>query len=349
MARDRKTAGVESKLEGVYNVRDLGGHPCGEGRVTRRGVLFRSAGTSYATASDVSVISRDLGIQTILDFRSRHDASYVGGSNLLETVYPDATAREVPPLGPSREKDRRLRVWVKIIHSKLTREIMKRGSTSRILRYFAWSLLGKIALWLVWVLRMVCGVLCTWQLQPRDLPSPLFDILQWPLLWLDTVAITRKYTLAFTSLGGMAELYKMMLEFAGDRFAQALKICASKENQPVIFHCASGKDRAGLVAFLLLRACGVPLSTCVEDFHKTDTWSVMDEHYHQISGGRGKMFRRLSSAELDAQLRAPKAFIEEANSFLDKRYGGVEAYLDSIGFDRAWRERLRETMVVKVQ
>mmetsp|Transcript_39825 Transcript_39825/g.63886 ORF Transcript_39825/g.63886 Transcript_39825/m.63886 type:complete len:141 (-) Transcript_39825:182-604(-) len=139
----------------------------------------------------------------------------------------------------------------------------------------------------------------------------------------------------------------MVLEFAGGRVAAALKFCATKENQPVLFHCASGKDRAGLVAYLLLRACGVSSETCIEDYHKSDEWAQMQEHFHQISGGHGKLFRSLATVPLLDALRAPKVYMEETEAFLQKRYGGVTNYLDEIGFDKEWRERLKETFMMR--
>jgi protein-tyrosine phosphatase len=55
-------------LAGVSNLRDLGGYRTGDGRVVRRGVLFRSAALAKLTAEDQGVIAA-LGLRTICDFR----------------------------------------------------------------------------------------------------------------------------------------------------------------------------------------------------------------------------------------------------------------------------------------
>lgn len=44
-----------------------------------------------------------------------------------------------------------------------------------------------------------------------------------------------------------------MLQQGGQRVGQALRILSAQENSPVVFHCAAGKDRTGLVAALCYR------------------------------------------------------------------------------------------------
>lgn len=55
-------------LEGISNLRDLGGYPSRFGGRVRRGVLFRSASLTRATGADLEVL-RGLGLGAIVDFR----------------------------------------------------------------------------------------------------------------------------------------------------------------------------------------------------------------------------------------------------------------------------------------
>jgi protein-tyrosine phosphatase len=56
------------ELAGVSNLRDLGGYRTADGRVVRRGLVFRSAALAMLTDADMAVVAA-LGLRTICDFR----------------------------------------------------------------------------------------------------------------------------------------------------------------------------------------------------------------------------------------------------------------------------------------
>ena len=61
-------------LEGGSNFRDVGGHRTGDGRIVRRGAVFRSAHLGNLTDADRKAISR-LGVRTIVDLRGVNEAA----------------------------------------------------------------------------------------------------------------------------------------------------------------------------------------------------------------------------------------------------------------------------------
>lgn len=61
-------------LDGVSNLRDIGGYLTVDGRRVRRGMVFRSAALAKLTEADRAVVAR-LGIRTICDFRGRAEAA----------------------------------------------------------------------------------------------------------------------------------------------------------------------------------------------------------------------------------------------------------------------------------
>src|SRR5258705_114938 len=61
------------RLEGVPNFRDLGGLPTEDGRLTRRGILYRSSGLEELTPRDVRHLIDDIGLSTVIDLRSPDD------------------------------------------------------------------------------------------------------------------------------------------------------------------------------------------------------------------------------------------------------------------------------------
>lgn len=60
--------------KGLYNARDLGGFPTGDGRVTKFGVFVRSEAPAEIPAEDVSYLRR-YGVTASLDFRGTGEAA----------------------------------------------------------------------------------------------------------------------------------------------------------------------------------------------------------------------------------------------------------------------------------
>lgn len=70
------------KLEGTHNTRDLGGYETQDGRVIKKGFLFRSDGLGKLTPEDCKKLS-NLGIKRIVDFRS--DVEKIKQPNIIPT------------------------------------------------------------------------------------------------------------------------------------------------------------------------------------------------------------------------------------------------------------------------
>jgi protein-tyrosine phosphatase len=71
------------RLEGAPNFRDLGGLPTADGRLTRRGVLFRSSALEELSSRDVRLLINDIGLRTVIDLRSADDRETA--QSLLDT------------------------------------------------------------------------------------------------------------------------------------------------------------------------------------------------------------------------------------------------------------------------
>ena len=72
-------AGQRLPLEGLLNMRELGGYPVtagGKKRYVKRGLLYRSGSPENATAGDMKILE-GLGIKTTADFRSEDEKTAV--------------------------------------------------------------------------------------------------------------------------------------------------------------------------------------------------------------------------------------------------------------------------------
>ena len=81
---DRVAAPVERwlTLEGLDNIRDVGGLPLRDGGTTRSGVLLRSASLRYCTPADVRHLADDFGLRLVLDLRTRREIDRDGPTPL---------------------------------------------------------------------------------------------------------------------------------------------------------------------------------------------------------------------------------------------------------------------------
>ncbi|MDT9683526.1 tyrosine-protein phosphatase [Streptomyces sp. TRM76323] len=68
----------------------------------------------------------------------------------------------------------------------------------------------------------------------------------------------------------LAERYLEVAEDGVEELRRALELIAADGSGPLVFHCASGKDRTGLLAALVLGLIGVDDDTVVADFALTE-------------------------------------------------------------------------------
>ena len=95
-------------LEGLDNVRDVGGLPLRDGGLTRPGVLLRSASLHYLTPGDVEHLVDVLGLKLVLDLRTGREVDRDGPTAVaragVETVWLSFLAEDGEPL-PEADDD----------------------------------------------------------------------------------------------------------------------------------------------------------------------------------------------------------------------------------------------------
>jgi protein-tyrosine phosphatase len=65
---------------------------------------------------------------------------------------------------------------------------------------------------------------------------------------------------------GGADHYARLLEYNAARYVRALEIISEPDNHPILFHCAAGHDRSGVLAALVLACLDVDDAVIVEDY-----------------------------------------------------------------------------------
>jgi protein tyrosine/serine phosphatase len=156
----------------------------------------------------------------------------------------------------------------------------------------------------------------------------------------NTKADERRYT----DFPGMGEFYVYLVrrkEFCR-KIIEALEIIAEPGNHPLVFHCAIGKDRTGLLAAILLSALGVGDEDIIADY------ALSDSHMVEI-------LKRMNSKPETAEFvkRIPAYFwraLPESMALLlttlREDYGSAGGYLKSMGAEPALIERLETALLV---
>ena len=140
--------------------------------------------------------------------------------------------------------------------------------------------------------------------------------------------------------GSMAGLYMLLLDTAQDEIRQVMQTIVDAP-AGVLFHCAAGKDRTGVIAMLLLKLAGVADADVIADYAITEIY--MDELYNAQQGA-------FNQQEIPAYvLRSIPASMERVLRHLREQYGTAEAFLTTCGLSRQAIDTLKARLVEPAQ
>ncbi len=147
----------------------------------------------------------------------------------------------------------------------------------------------------------------------------------------------------FRKFTNMGEFYSHLVrqsEF-GERIVAALKIIAEPENHPLVFHCAIGKDRTGILAAILLSVLGVEDKDIIEDYAFSTPY--MEELLNRINTDpkMAEMAGHLPAYFWKAAPESMALFL----STLKKEYGSVKGYLEDQGIEPLLIQRLETALL----
>ncbi|MGZ4713504.1 MAG: tyrosine-protein phosphatase [Acidimicrobiia bacterium] len=137
------------------------------------------------------------------------------------------------------------------------------------------------------------------------------------------------------------EIYGFMLREYADRFGMVLRAISEVEHQPVVFHCAAGKDRTGLVAALILGVCEVPDESIVADFAVTEARMPTIIARHTTRADASDRLPEVGGQQYGAQAATMVAVL----AALRAEHGSIEGYVRAAGVDDASITRLRDSLV----
>lgn len=149
----------------------------------------------------------------------------------------------------------------------------------------------------------------------------------------------------YKDLTNMGDFYLELMrqkEF-GTRVVQALEMIAEPVNHPLVFHCAVGKDRTGMLAAMLLKLLGVREADIIQDYSLSEPY--MDALLAEIKSTPDPEGKNKLPDIPDYFWKASPAYMKKLLSTLRKEYGSVEKYLKEMGMAETLPKQLRKLLL----
>ena len=136
------------------------------------------------------------------------------------------------------------------------------------------------------------------------------------------------------------EMYKSWLDKRPAQFYETLATLAQPDARPALFHCATGKDRTGVVSALLLGLAGVPEETIVDDYALSARFLVrrrLDARPELVDSG-------YTWRDYQREVCPPEIMLRVLDH-LKERYDGVEGYARTTGLSSEQIDTLQSALV----
>jgi rhodanese-related sulfurtransferase len=139
----------------------------------------------------------------------------------------------------------------------------------------------------------------------------------------------------------LSERYLWYLEVGGQALGEALTILGEPANYPLVFHCAAGKDRTGVLAALVLDLLGVEPEVIVDDYLITAGRMELILARYRSDPAFGVRMAQAPPSRFGVEGTTMERFLD----VLHQRLGGAEAWASTVGVPPASIERMRSVLL----
>jgi protein-tyrosine phosphatase len=136
------------------------------------------------------------------------------------------------------------------------------------------------------------------------------------------------------------ELYLEIFDASGPIVKNVMEVLLSSEGSAMVIHCQAGKDRTGIICAIIQMSLKADRTSIIKEFLKSNESII--PYFKKIL-----LFRKIISfgffpagAVLFA-ITVRQRNIESVLDRIENDYGGIEKYLDSIGFNSGKLDKLR--------
>lgn len=136
--------------------------------------------------------------------------------------------------------------------------------------------------------------------------------------------------------------YRWYLDVGQDSLTEALTLIGDPARLPLVFHCAAGKDRTGVLAALVLDLAGVDHRVIVEDY--VITASRMEpilDRFRRSDPDAAERLAQVPPATYGVEAVTMQSFLDG----LDAEFGGARAWAETAGAATATLDRIPELLL----
>lgn len=315
-------------LDQVANFRDLCGddeHPMKvKNGYLKRNIIYRTSHLHFGTTRDIGFIRDVIGIKTYIDLRSDEGTMERLDGEVFDTYGPSPIPRVEQGIYRRRGETRRINLPLnKYVSPRKLTQAERDGD--------------KHALPDTW-----------FQLKQRD-------------------PVTLRY-IPFGKDGATMEERLFInnegsLHFCQDIILDCLKEFTYEQNYPMLFGCATGKDRTGLLGCLLLGALGANDEDIINDYLISNksvihngalarrnfiiARNMYPEEYEDMKEDDMPFSPASSDSKNQSMASVYRSVMVKTIEVIKRDFGGFKKYFDLIGFTKKDRKRFRKLAVVK--
>jgi protein-tyrosine phosphatase len=137
--------------------------------------------------------------------------------------------------------------------------------------------------------------------------------------------------------------YGWYLDGGRDSLVEALRLISDPSHLPLVFHCAAGKDRTGVLAALVLDILGVAREVIVADYVITaDRMPFILERYRSDPALAARM-DQVPASRFGVEARTMERFLAD----LYHQFGGARAWALASGVGADQLDRMGELLLVR--
>ncbi|XP_013386375.1 uncharacterized protein LOC106155892 isoform X2 [Lingula anatina] len=213
------------------------------------GTLYRSSRPDFMTESEVDKM-KEMGIQSIVDLRSRSEYLKATGDKHLDRIYKPLKVLLPGFLGNKPSDAVKVKAFKTTACSSNANTSTEQSRKHYFINFYNWNYIWTIFNRATWYIK-------------------LYGIL---LLVIDVIFHTnykhfiRLFARNVLNVGGLLEQYIDMIEMSQPSICAALKLLATEGNLPAVINCAHGKDRTGILTALVLSCVGASREHIARDY-----------------------------------------------------------------------------------
>jgi hypothetical protein len=142
----------------------------------------------------------------------------------------------------------------------------------------------------------------------------------------------------------LSERYLWYLDVGRQALVDALRLLGEPASFPLVFHCAAGKDRTGVLAALVLDILGVERGVIVADYVITAERMELIMGRYRADPTFAARLAKVPASRFSVEADTMERFLEA----LHGRFGGARAWAVSVGVPAGSLDRMEELLLAAV-